>query len=94
MPVPDDDHALLGPPDEGEAALLVRGFRSAACEGAQPTQIQRLLFDAVTRAMTGFDVDIDAAAPIGPDEFADALARRNLAFRNRVYLLFVACSPA
>src|SRR6476659_2041097 len=89
VPVPADAHALQTPPDAADATLLVRGFRSAACESAGPTQIQRLLFDAVTRAMTGFDVDIDAAAPITAEEFAHALARRTLAFRNRVVQIMV-----
>ena len=87
--VPDDAHALQTPPDAAEATLLVRGFRSAACESAGPTQIQRLLFDAVTRSMTGFDVDIDSVALISPEEFAEALARRNLAFRSRIVQIMV-----
>ncbi|HEX9042780.1 MAG TPA: hypothetical protein VF838_17490 [Trebonia sp.] len=89
VPVPDDMHALLTPPDAAEAALLMRGFRSASCEPGGPTQIQRLLFDAVTRAMTGFEVDIAASAPIGAEEFAGALARRNLAFRTRIVQIMV-----
>lgn len=89
VPIPDDAHALLSPPDATEAGLLMRGFRSAACDATGPTQIQRLLFDAVTRAMTGYDIDIETAAPITAEEFADGLARRNLAFRNRIVQIMV-----
>ncbi len=87
VPLPSDP--LRTPPDAAEAGLLVRGFASAAAGPAGLTEIQRLLFDAVTRALTGHRVDTGAAEPVGAAEFAAALARRDLAFRSRIVQIMV-----
>jgi hypothetical protein len=48
------------------------------------TELQQLLIEAVTEAMTGFEVDASAMEPITADDFAAGLARRNEAFRSRM----------
>ncbi len=89
VPLPSDDDVLLLPPDAAEAALLMRGFVSATAGPSGLTEIQRLLFEALTRAMTGHRVDPSAAEPVTASEFADGLARRNLAFRGRIVQIMV-----
>lgn len=87
--LPSDENVLLTPPDAAEAAFLMRGFVAATAGAGGLTEIQRLLFEALTRALTGHRVDAAAAAPLSAPEFADGLARRNLAFRGRIVGLMV-----
>ncbi|WP_428340980.1 hypothetical protein [Mycobacterium sp.] len=89
VPVPRGDAVLLTPPDRDEAAFLLRGFVSAATGAGGLTEIQRLLFEAVSRAMTGHRVNPAAAEPIDAESFARGLARRNLAFRSRIVQIMV-----
>jgi len=89
VPLPSDQHVLLTPPDAAEAAFLMQGFVSATSGPGGLTEIQRLLFEALTRAMTGHRVDASIAGSLTAAEFADGLARRNLAFRNRIVQLMV-----
>jgi hypothetical protein len=82
--LPDEHTVLLQPPDRAEVELLVRGFRSAAEPPGGLTTQQELLLRAVTKSMTGHDVDPRDGADIGPVEFAEALARRDETFRSRI----------
>ena len=86
---PADERTLLTAPDAAEAAFLMRGFGSAAGGQGGLTEIQRLLFEAVTRALTGHRVDATAGAAVTAREFAEGLARRNLAFRTRIVQVMV-----
>jgi hypothetical protein len=83
------ESVLLTPPDAAESALLVRGFVAAAAGPDGVTEIQRLLFEAITRAMTGHRIDAAAAEPISSAELAEGLRRRNLAFRSRIVQIMV-----
>ena len=89
MRLPTSDEVLLSPPDADEAGFLVRGLVAATAGPHGSTEVQRLLFEAVTRALTGFRVDATAVTPVGPREFAEGLARRDLAFRTRIVQLMV-----
>jgi hypothetical protein len=89
VPLPTAEQVLLTPPDAAEAGLIVRGFVSATAGPDGPTEIQRLLFEAVTRALTGHRIDPAGVTPVTAAEFARMLARRNLAFRTRIVQLMV-----
>lgn len=89
VPLPTGDTVLTTPPDAAEAAFLLRGFVSATTGPDGTTEIQRLLFEAVTRALTGHRVDTHAAAPVTAGEFAAGLSRRDLAFRTRIVQIMV-----
>lgn len=84
VPLPGDGDVLLTPPDEAEAALLLRGIVTAAAPPEGLTDLQVLIVAAVFDAMTGHAVDPTRAEPISAAEFARGLARRNLAFRTRI----------
>ncbi|HYV59613.1 MAG TPA: hypothetical protein VFA62_06045 [Acidimicrobiia bacterium] len=91
-PPPDPAAALLEPPDADEAALVARGMASAAAPPSGLTDFQRVLIEALFPAMTGHSVDLTTYAPVTPEEFARALARRNLQFRSRVVQLMLLCA--
>jgi hypothetical protein len=83
-PLPAPEDTLLVPPDREESEFLARGFASAMRPASGLTDLQRLLIDSVTEAMTGFVVDAAAVDPVTADDFAHGLARRNEAFRSRM----------
>jgi hypothetical protein len=91
-PLPDPDAVLLKPPDADEAALVARGMASAAAPSSGLTEFQRVLIEALFPAMTGHSVDLSTYTSLAPEEFAQALARRNLQFRSRVVQLMLLCA--
>src|SRR5271166_3176662 len=86
MPValPSDETAKLTPPDADEAARAARGCASAAMPEGGLTTLQRLLLEALVKALTGHPVDLTDFEPLSAEDFALALAPRNLVFRTRV----------
>ena len=88
VPLPAPDEVNLHPPTAEEVLLLSRGMMSAVAGPAGLSQTQHLLIGAVCHAMTGFPAAFDTE-PITPEEFAHALARRDLVFRSRIVQLMV-----
>ncbi|MGH9122909.1 MAG: hypothetical protein ACRDYC_13365 [Acidimicrobiales bacterium] len=84
VPLPSEADVLLKPPDEAEVAWLGRGIVSAVRPDGGQTELQALVLRSVFESMTGFTVDPFDVEPIGPEEFATGLARRNLEFRTRI----------
>jgi hypothetical protein len=85
VPLPDGSFVHLGPPDYDEVQVIGRGVVSvAAPDGRNLTPIQRSLLDATTKAMTHHEIDFDAIAPMSAAEYGTAMARRELAFRERM----------
>jgi hypothetical protein len=82
--LPSDDTVKLVPPDKGEAAILARGIVGAVTTSDGLTELQQVLLRAIFEEMTGFRVDPNTVEPMGTDEFAAALARRNAIFRTRI----------
>jgi hypothetical protein len=80
----DDRGILLTPPSAAEGEVLARGIVSAVGGPAGLTHLQTVLLHAVFDSMTGFTIDPAAVEPISAAAFADALARRNDAFRTRI----------
>lgn len=75
---------LLTPPDAAEVGMLGRGVVTAVSGPDGLTELQKIVIAAVFHSMTGHDLDVGAALPIGAAQFADALARRNQIFRVRI----------
>src|SRR5437899_1755712 len=74
---------LLEPPDADEVLMLSRGVVSAVMPADGLSELQKVLIEALFEAMTGHPAALDAP-PVGAEEFAMALARRNAVFRTRI----------
>src|SRR5439155_10188699 len=84
VPLPGPDTLVLTRPDADEVEAVARGVASAAAPSSGLTEFQRILIEAVFRAMTGHLVDLRSFAPMTAEEFATLMARRDLAFRSRM----------
>lgn len=92
MPVPLPTAATvdLTPPEGPEVQAIARGVVSAIAARDGLTHLQAMLIQAVTTSMTGFPVDLRAAAePIEAEAFARMLARREEIFRTRIVQLML-----
>ncbi len=83
VPLPAKAEEDLRPPDAAEVRIISRAFVTAAAPPEGLSATQRLLIEASVPAMTGFAATLDGP-PITADEFAAAMAHRNLAFRSRM----------
>jgi hypothetical protein len=83
-PLPSPTATDLDPPGPDEVHLIARGMASAARDGDRLTGLQEAVFAALTRAMTGTEVDFSGLEPLSASEFAEGLARRNAEFRTRM----------
>ena len=84
VPLPSSQDVDLHPPDADEVALIGRGLASAVRVDGELTELQRSVLAAMTRSMTGVEVDYTAPAPMTAHEFAEVLARRDESFRTRM----------
>ena len=73
-----DDH------DEAEVHLVAHGIATAVAPDTGLADVQADLLEAIANALTGVAVDYRALEPLGPDELADVLASRDLAYRQRI----------
>ncbi len=74
----------LSPPGRDEVVAVARGMATAVAPGSGITNAQAAILRAVTRAVTGFDLDYHNLEPLGPDELAKLLAGRDIAYRHRI----------
>ncbi len=88
VPFPGADEVDLNPPGAAEVAGLSRGMVGVIAPSGGLTELQRLLLEAAFPAMTGFAPDL-ASAPLGLEEFAATMDRRDLAFRTRIVQLTI-----
>jgi hypothetical protein len=70
--------------DAEEVALVARGIATAVAPDGGIAEVQADLLEAIASALTGISVDYRALEPLGPEELADALAGRDLAYRRRI----------
>jgi hypothetical protein len=89
VPLPDEHTVNLVPPTLDEIHLMIRGVATAAAAPGGLTEVQRAVVNATVEAMSGYEVDVTGMDPLGPDEFAAAMARRNLQFRERMVQLML-----
>ena len=83
-PLPTADTTNLEPPTVEEVHFISRGIASAASTACQLTELQRLVLEALTKAMTGVTVDMTSLDPISAEAFAAGLAARDAIFRTRM----------
>jgi len=71
-------------PEFDEILAVSRGMATAVAPVDGLTDVQVSLLRAVTKAVTGVDIDYRALEPLGPDEFAGVLARRGQDYKQRI----------
>jgi hypothetical protein len=77
--IPDvDEH------DPAEVRIVARGIATAVAPDGGLGAVQADLLEAIADALTGVSVDYRSLEPLGPDELADALIGRDLAYRQRI----------
>ena len=90
VPLPSPSTVDLSPPTAAEVQAIARGLVSAISPPDGPTHLQAMLVQALTTSMTGFSVDLGAAAePIDASSFAHQLARRDEPYRDRIVQLML-----
>jgi hypothetical protein len=87
-PPPAAGRAKLTLPDAAEVRLLSQGVASAVAPAGGLTDTQRLLMQALFKAMTGYPATPDQPA-VDPARFARTLAPRTLEFRTRIVQIMV-----
>jgi hypothetical protein len=70
--------------DVENVTLIARGIATAVAPESGLTEVQAELLEAIASALTGVSVDYRLLEPLGPEEFADVLAGRDLDFRRRI----------
>src|SRR5437773_8096920 len=73
-----DDH------DAEEVTLVARGIATAVAPESGLAEVQADLLEAIASALTGVSIDYRALEPLGPEELADVLSGRDLAYRRRI----------
>ncbi len=86
-PLPRPGTESLRPPDADEVRFIARGITSACRLDDGLTELQALVLGALTRSMTGHEVDVASLEPVTATEFATGLAERNEIFRTRLVQL-------
>ncbi len=84
VPLPDEATVNLVPPDYEETEQLARAVSTAAASPGGITPVQRAVINATIESMSGYVLDVAELPPLGPDEFAEVMRRRNQAFRERM----------
>jgi hypothetical protein len=84
VPLPTDAEVNLEPPQADEVRVVAQGLLGAVAPADGLTDLQKLLIKAILHSMTGVTVEPDELDPIGPDELAEGLRRRDVIFRTRI----------
>lgn len=72
------------PPGRDEVIGVARGMATAVAPRSGITDVQATILRAITKAVTGLDVDYRDLEPLGPHELASLLARRGIDYRHRI----------
>jgi hypothetical protein len=88
IPPPPPDRARLTPPDAVEVRILSEGVASAVAPADGLTATQRLLLQALFKAMTGHPATLDRVGA-DPAWFARCLQARTTEFRTRIVQIMV-----
>jgi hypothetical protein len=70
--------------DADEVHLVARGIATAVAPEGGLAEVQADLLESIASALTGVSVDYRALEPLGPEELADVLKGRDLAYRQRI----------
>jgi hypothetical protein len=63
---------------------MARAFATAPAPDGGLTRVQRAVINALIDSMTGVQLDVATLEPLGPQEFAESIRNRDLAFRRRM----------
>src|SRR6266516_47809 len=74
----------LEPPTRDEVVTMSRAFATAPAPDDGLSPVQRAVLNAMVESMTGVQLDVADLEPIGPQEFAEAIRDRDLAFHRRM----------
>jgi hypothetical protein len=92
VPPPSDEEAIHGSPDAELAQRLADGVAHAVAADDGLTHLQRLLIEALFKQLTGNVVDVGEPRVVTPEEFAEMLALRPLAVRERLIQVMLLCA--
>ncbi len=92
VPVPAPGTELRDPPGLAEATATAQAIACAAAPDGGPTDLQRLVLEAIYPAMTGHQVDIGARPHVTPEQLGETLQHRSLGFRTRGVQLMLLCA--
>ena len=70
--------------DEAEVRLVARGIATAVASDDGLSEVQAALLGAIAEALTGVTVDYHDLEPLGREELAEVLAKRDLSYRQRI----------
>jgi hypothetical protein len=82
----------MEPPDATEARLIAGAVAAAVTPAGGLTSLQRVMIEAVTESMTSFVVPLSVLPRLGPDEFAQAMNRRDEQFRGFMLRFMLLCA--
>jgi hypothetical protein len=74
----------LEPPTRDEVITMSRAFATAPAPDDGLTPVQRAVLNALVESMTGVQVDVAQLEPLGPQDFAESIRNRDVAFRRRM----------
>src|SRR5438270_13467420 len=92
VPLPADADAIHGSPDPEVAQALADGVATAAAPPTGLTHLQRVLIEALFKELTGRIVDVLEPRVVTPEAFAQLLAQRPLATRERLVQVMLLCA--
>ena len=92
VPLPTAAEVLLVPPDAAESRIVAGGVAAAVAHNGQLTGLQRMLIESTAESMTGFAIPAGRVPRLRASEFAHAMARRDLHFRERMVHFMLICS--
>lgn len=84
VPFPTTDTEVQGPPNLDEVRIVAGAFTTALRSAQGLTELQKLVLHAITKSMTGFDVDYDGVDEVTPEGLGLVLTRRPAIFRRRI----------
>jgi hypothetical protein len=84
VPFPIVGDERLGRPDRAEVEAVAGAFASALRTEQGLTELQLLVLRALTKSMTGFEIDYEAVDGVGPEQLGHVLADRPAIFRRRI----------
>ncbi len=74
----------LEPPTRDEVITMARAFATAPAPDDGLTPVQRAVLNVLVESMTGVQVDVAKLEPLGPQDFAESIRNRDVAFRRRM----------
>lgn len=92
VPLPSAEQVDLVPPGPAEVQATANGIAALVAPEGGLTDLQRVLVEALFPAMTGHPVDVEAFAPMTPEDLARVLERRSAAFRARGVQVALLCA--